>query len=63
MFALHVACCIDPPGSGHIALPVSALSVKTRAKILAFGLIAAIQKTGGTIIYSKRPVFTPISRI
>lgn len=42
VFALHVACCIDPLGSGHIALPVSALSVKTRAKNLAFGFVAAI---------------------
>lgn len=45
VFVLHVACRIDPPGSGHIALPASALSVKTRTKILAFGLVAAIQKT------------------
>lgn len=54
VFALHVACCIDPPGSDHKALPVSTVSGNTRAKILAFGLVAAIQKKkGGIIMYSK----------
>lgn len=42
VFALHEVCCIDPPGSDHIALPVSPLSVNTRAK--AFKLVTAIQK-------------------
>lgn len=44
VFALHEAGSIDPPGSDHIALPVWTLPVNTRAKALAFKLVAAIQK-------------------